>query len=68
MVRTGEEDRNRLERRLRARRHTLMGDLALKMGAEELAIDHLRQALAIDPGERGAVRIMRNLEVSPASP
>jgi spermidine synthase len=67
-VRSGEEKRGRLERRLRARRHTLMGDLALKMGARQRALEELRQALAIDPEERGASRIMKRLELSPASP
>ncbi len=68
LVSCAEGDRARLERRLRARRHTLMGDLALKMGARQQAFDHLRQALAIDPEERGASRIMKRLEVSQASP
>jgi spermidine synthase len=74
LTNVGEEETRSLERRLKARQHTLIGDLALKMGARQRALEHLRQALAIDPEERGASRAMRRLQrgsapgISPASP
>ncbi len=58
----GERELQRLRRRLVARKHALLADLALKLGDAEQAERQLRRARTLDPAERSAARMLRRLE------
>jgi spermidine synthase len=64
-IQAGKDDLARLDRRLRARRHTFVADVALKLGDRQRALAELRQARTVDPGERAAARMLRGLESAP---
>lgn len=57
----GEQDRIELQRRIRARRHTLLAGIAADLGDRARALEEVRKALAADPKEPGARRILRRL-------
>ena len=46
-------------RRLRGRNHTVQGDIALLQKDRERAAEAFGRAVALDPGERGAMRALR---------
>jgi len=50
-----------LQRRIKARRHTLLAGIALDLGDRARALEQARKALAVDPREPGARRILRRL-------
>ena len=57
-----------LERRLAARRHTVLGTIALLEKDEEQAAAAFAQAREIDPGERGALRGLKQRSGRPTAP
>jgi len=61
LVHADGEDVERLERRCVARRHSLVADVALSLGERQRASNEARRALSIDPGEPGALRVLREL-------
>jgi len=54
VVRASMDDTLKLDRRLRARRHTVAGTVALKAGARQKSVEQFERALAFDPDEREA--------------
>ena len=53
---------NKLQLRLAARRHTILGQIALRRGDRDTAIREFRLARELDPGEKGAKRSLWELE------
>jgi spermidine synthase len=53
-------DRRKVERRLGAHKHAFYADIARRLGDRRTALDQVRKALAIDPGEKDARRLLEH--------
>jgi spermidine synthase len=66
LVNVGRQERVRIARRCQSRRHTFLGQVALRAGDREGAVMQLQRARQVDPDEREAKRILSRLEASRA--
>lgn len=55
------DDVGRLQARIRARRHTLLAEVAMGLGDRMRAFTEVQKATALDPGEPGARRLLHRL-------
>jgi spermidine synthase len=67
VLRASPEQQERLARRLLARKHTYYGEIAMRLGQRDRALELLGRARATDPDERQATRLLEGLRSSGSS-